>query len=195
YIGVGFKFKAGSTHAMNGDVFRPIAVSVPTDYTDAPDPSFGDQFGSQYNNANSVLYPTHTPATDNLPICSFPKTPVPPEFKPVGSSGATCFANLTTANGANKPLAISKDWQTFCLKWEDFAAPDWARSGLAAVAFPQGGITNLDPKHAIKLQFDAYKPSSSEGAQNFDFFIDDVELLTSDEWTTFCANAKVVEKT
>jgi hypothetical protein len=194
YIGVGFKFKAGPDHAKtdDGTGLRPVAVSIPTDYTDAPDKSFNDEFGTQYNNANSVLYPSH--GMENLPVCSFPTTPVPPDFKPIGSQSKTCFANMTTAASKNKPLAISSNWQTFCLKWEDFGPPTWA-TGLANVAFPQGGIKSLDPAHAIKLQFDADKPKTGEEARPFDFFIDDVELLTQEEWNTFCQGAKFIEPT
>lgn len=195
--GLGFRMKLGSTHAKAADntTPRPVTVSVPMDYTDVPDPSFEDEFGTKYlpAGANDILYPGQA-ADANLPLCSFPGTKIPGTEDVVGSQAKTCFCNMTTGAGKNKPLPLTETWQTFCVTWEDFGAPDWG--GLSSVSYPEGGIMAVDPAHVIKMQFDAYKPVTTDGAEYsaiFDFWVDDVALLDQAKWDTYCAGAKMIE--
>lgn len=179
--GLSFKIRLGANHGkdpQNNDQFYPVNVSLPTDLTDAPDPTFQDQFGTQYANNE---------APPNKPLCTFPGSLV--DDKEVGSDLKTCFANMTTEG--NTTLELSGDWTHFCLAWDRFAPPTWTKGQLA-----DAGLESMDQgkTHLTKVQFDAYKPpydaKAEEGfAVDFDFYLDDVLLVDEAKWDTVCADA------
>lgn len=179
--GIGFRLKYGATHAKVNDAFLPVSVSAPMDLTDAPDPSFGDQFGSRYAGLNSTLYPDKD-SNGNYPICSFPNTVKPDGESFYSSASKTCFCNLT------KTLEASDEWQTFCIGWEEFESPGWG--GLSSALVPDGGITQVIPERLIKIQFDAYKPTTSQEEAAFDLWIDDVRLLNESNWDSYCSSQR-----
>lgn len=180
--GIGFRMKLGIDHARVDDVFQPVAVSAPMDLTDAPDPSFGDKFGTLYAELNTALYPD-ADRFSNFPICSFPSTYKPDGKRIYGASNKTCFCNLT------KTLDATDQWKTFCVPWEEFESPPWGDLNNALV--PDGGITQVIPERLIKIQFDAYKPSAGEEEAAFDIWIDDVRLLGDTAWDGYCASERL----
>ncbi|HMA95256.1 MAG TPA: hypothetical protein VKP30_21350 [Polyangiaceae bacterium] len=180
--GIGFRLKYGANHAKVGDTFQPVSVSAPMDLTDAPDPSFGDQFGSRYAGLNSTLYP-NSDGTRNFPICSFPNSYKPDGENTYSSNTKTCFCNLT------KTLDATDQWQTICVAWPEFESPGWG--GLDSALVPEDGITQIIPERLIKIQFDAYKPSISEGEAAFDFWLDDVRLLSESDWDAYCSSQRL----
>lgn len=180
--GIGFRMKYGATHAKVDDTFQPVSISAPMDLTDAPDPSFGDKFGSLYAGLNPSLYPDQAEG-ENFPICSFPNTLKPDGKKIYGAANKTCFCNLT------KTLEATDQWKTFCVAWEEFESPAWG--GLSSALVPDDGITQVIPERLIKIQFDAYKPSAGEDESIFDFWIDDVKLLGENEWDAYCSSQRI----
>jgi hypothetical protein len=195
--GMSFRIKVGPNHAKTcvdptDQVAKacPISVALPMDYTDVPDTSFGDLFGSKYVNATATLYPSQ-PADANLPICSFPGTLKADGTGKQGSQSKTCFCNMIADAAKNKPMTFSDQWVTYCAAWGDFGDPGWG--GLRSAPVPTGGVTAVDPTHVIKMQFDAYKPKSNEALTPFDFWVDDVRILTEADWTKYCANAQIIQ--
>lgn len=182
FKGIGFRMKLGADHARVDDTLQPVAISAPMDLTDAPDPSFGDEFGTLYAGLNAALYP-NSDEFKNFPICSFPNTLEPDGESIYGASNKTCFCNLT------KTLDATDQWKTFCVAWEEFESPPWG--GLSSALVPDGGVTQVIPEHLIKIQFDAYKPSAGDDEAAFDIWLDDVRLLSEGDWDAYCSSQRL----
>ncbi|MGC4068351.1 MAG: hypothetical protein QM784_27640 [Polyangiaceae bacterium] len=187
-VGLAFKIKLGVGHGKNpaDGASYPIAMSLPMDLTDVPDPSFGDTFGTEYGTGTPHSGVAATPGK-NQPFCSFPGS-LTPAGTPVGGTNKTCFANLATIISPT-PTA---DWTKYCVKFTDFAPPAWAKGLL----LPEVNVTAVIPERIIKLQFDAHKPpeAATEPAA-FDFWVDDVILLDDAKFATECAGATPVVPT
>lgn len=180
--GIGFRIKYGSEHAKVGGTYQPVSISAPMDLTDAPDPSFGDEFGTFYAGLNSTLYPDRD-SNANYPICSFPNSFKPDGTDTYNANNKTCFCNLT------KALDVTDQWQTVCVEWAEFGSPGWG--GLDSALVPDGGIAHVVPERLIKIQFDAYKPSANEAEAAFDIWLDDVRLLGDDDWDAYCSSERL----
>jgi len=182
YTGVAFRMKIGAGHSVNATSGAPndVYISMPMDLTDSPDRSFSDKYGT----ANDPSSPptalesggANPDPTKNWPFCSFPNS-LNAAGAVVGGTNKTCFANL----GAKVSPAPTAAWATYCMTWDAFKAPGWA-SGLSLV-----GIAALTPARVIKMQFDAYKPTSAETAPAaFDIWIDDVRLIDATTAAQYC---------
>jgi hypothetical protein len=198
-VGIAFKMKLGPTHGQTktAGINNPIAISLPLDLTDVPDPSFGDKYGTQYapgfgNPPGTLASGAEIPAT-NEPFCSFPQSLQADKTSVVGGTNKICFANLSTL--VNPPPTAN--WTSYCVRWEAFQAPDWAKGlplvGLSrlkdATATPAADFTS----RIIKMQFDAYKPGEKEAlAAPFDFFVDDVYLLDDANFAEHCTGASEI---
>jgi hypothetical protein len=207
--GITFRIKIGPRHAKytvtatDGSTTtkpRPITIEAPMDYTDCPDPSFNDEYGTHFvannPNAQSLLWPAQPapgqPGDRNLPLCLLQGT-VLPDGTVTNNTKKTCFAHPITGTGQTAPLEISEQWVTYCAAWTDFNPVTWT-DGLKSTPVPQGGITALYPDHLIKIQFEAYKPPTSDRVpMAFDYWLDDVVLLTDATWATSCNPDKGVK--
>jgi len=181
-VGIAFKMKLGSGHPDIATA--PINVSLPMDLTDVPDPTFADQFGTEYAKVAPAVAAL---AGKNVPICTMPGS-LKTDGTQQGSTTKTCFCNMTT--DGHTALAPTATWTTYCLGWGAFGAPGWG--GLASAS--PIAITDLAPlkEHIIKMQFDAFKPAdTATAAVNFDFYIDDVVLMDQAKWDSVCNAAGV----
>lgn len=173
-VGISFRMKLGPDHARDGDEPYPIYIELPMDLTDVPDPTFKDEFGTAFVAGGSG---------PNKPFCTFP-TSANADGDEVGRSDKSCYRNPTTQE--NTEFEVTEEWQTFCFRWDKFGAPP----------FPPGDFTDRIPSVAemkqrlIKVQFAAFKPKSGD-AVDFDFFVDDVYLLTEALWSEKCNSAQV----
>jgi hypothetical protein len=186
--GLAFRIRLGSTHSkQTDDSYSPVSVSAPMDYTDVPDRSLFDDFGSKFLGANSTLYPylTGLAADYNWPVCTFAGTE-DRTGQAVGSMSKTCGAHFTTAAG-NRPLELGVEWVTYCVAWTNFHAPTYSEEALSLARVPSGGLHGVVPSHVIKLRFDAYVPLANRSPAAFDFWIDDVWLLHESDWDSYCA--------
>jgi hypothetical protein len=183
--GIAFKIKLGAGHGTDPATGQPylIAMSLPMDLTDVPDPSFQDTFGTDYGTGTPHSGVAAT-AGKNQPFCSFPGS-LTAAGTPVGGTNKTCFANL----GTYIEPAPTTTWKKYCVKFTDFGAPGWAKG----LALPEVNIVSVIPERVIKLQFDAFKPpaASTEPAA-FDFWVDDVIFVDEAEFATECADATPV---
>jgi hypothetical protein len=182
--GISFKMKIGPKHPDIATA--PIAVSLPMDLTDVPDPTFNDEFGTNYAGIAPVLPAL---AGKNVPICTFPGS-LKADGSMQGSNSKSCFANMTT-DGTTK-LDPTTTLTTYCLGWAAFGQPSWATGALSAASpIPVTDVAKLKA-HIIKLQFDAFKPAAGAAAAvDFDFYVDDVILVDEDKWDTVCKDAKI----
>jgi hypothetical protein len=171
-LGVAFRIKLGPRHELDDDARPfPIYVELPTDLTDAPDPTFGDRFGSAYAGLGEP----------NVPLCSFANSLGGPE-RVVGRTEKSCFRHLTTQS--NTELDLSSEWQTFCLSWDKFEAPPYPPADFATRVAGQ-------VSHITKLRFEAYRPGEDDEGKLFDFYVDDVWLLDQAKWDEICPTAVV----
>lgn len=174
-VGIAFKMKLGPGHGLDedGKPFR-IDVELPLDLTDAPDPTLGDQFGTQYAGLG----------TPNLPLCTFANSPKGEDGQVVGRAEKGCFRHLST--WGNTDLELTTEWQTFCLAWNTFGAPPFPPESLIGVSVAE------QRARLIKVQFEAFRPSQGGmNFANFDFYVDDVWLLDQAKWDELCASAVI----
>ena len=183
FTGVAFRMKVGAGHGLNATtgLANDVYISMPMDLTDVPDPSFTDKYGTLHDPASPPTAlesgAANPDTTKNWPFCSFPNS-LNATGTTVGGTNKTCFANL----GAKVAPTPTTAWATYCMTWDAFKAPGWA-SGLSLA-----GITALTPARVIKMQIDAYKPTSAETAPaTFDIWIDDVRLIDATTAATYCA--------
>jgi hypothetical protein len=192
--GIAFRFKLGGTHGQTqtAGVPNPVAISLPLDLTDVPDPSFKDVYGTKYapgfvdgtQLASGAKIPD-PPA--NAPFCSFPNSLMADGTSTVGGSNKICFANLATI--INPPPTTT--WTSYCVKWDAFVAPSWAAGGLQAAGL--SALSSAFASRIIKMQFDAYKPTEKETvAAPFDFWVDDVYLLDATNEAEHCTGATTI---
>lgn len=175
-VGISFRMKLGPDHGTDAnDDPQPVFVELPMDLTDVPDPTFEDQFGTAYVAGGSQ---------PNKPFCTFPNSDNGDGEK-VGRSDKSCYRNATTQG--NTDLALTTEWKTFCLAWDKFDAPPYPPSDFAD-RIPSVAETKA---RMIKVQFAAYKPGEKEEAAKFDYFVDDVYLLTQAKWDEVCGAAEV----
>lgn len=182
-IGIAFKMKVGPGHTGIDDKGAPafVAISLPMDLTDVPDPSFDDKYGTEFVAGTTPTSGVPAVPGKNTPFCTFPKS-INAQGVAVGGANKTCFANLGTKI-MPQPTA---EWQTYCIAFEAFKPPSWANSALEAAQ-----ITSVIKERIIKIQFDAYKPVShamnaSTAPAAFDFWIDDVRLITAANQAAAC---------
>ena len=154
------------------------------DLTDVPDPSFSDQFGTDFaEGADPWLLAISE--NRNVPFCSFVGSKHLDGSGAVGAEDKTCFCHFQSPE-----VPLSSEWKTFCIPWKSFKDPGCP--GLAKVTFPEGGITKLIPERLIKILFDAYRPQGTEPATDFDLWIDDVRILSPKSaqstapWDEYC---------
>jgi hypothetical protein len=188
-VGISFRMKLGAGHGQTKVAGTPndIAISLPLDLTDVPDPSFGDQYGTDFAQGTLASGATAT-AGKNVPFCSFPFS-LKADGSVVGGPNKTCFGNLATIIS---PVPTTT-WTNYCVTWEAFVPPGWASAGLTAA-----GLTSLSTfvDRIIKMQFDAYKPAEAETVNApFDFWVDDVYLLDASNQATHCAGATQIVST
>jgi hypothetical protein len=168
YLGFAFRAKLGPTHDVDTSTGTPLPINVQavTEWTDAPDPSFSDAFGDMSSGVR-------------VPYCSFPASKLAGGGV-VGSSLKTCFAHFQV------PVTLDTEWSTTCVQWSEFAPPSWATEGFAAIS-----MESLDPTRLTKLRWAAYQPSSLDVDRRFDFWVDDVVLLTCKNWSDYCSGTSV----
>jgi hypothetical protein len=184
--GISFRAKVGGKHALNAkEEFRPIEVIAPMDLTDIPDPSFVDEFGSNYDELGKHAIYENLAGETNLPLCIFPGFDSLVSNGLLEDSRSTCLCHFKS-----NPISLSKDWKTFCVSWSAFRNPGC--NGLETTQYPPGGITELIPSRILKILFNAARPKIGEGAARFDFWIDNVLLVKSlsddaiDSWVQVC---------
>jgi hypothetical protein len=181
-VGIGFRMMLGATHGKDATgALNPVAIALPMDLTDVPDPSFGDLFGSKY--APDTVPESGVPAdpNTNTPLCTFANT-LKADKSPVGNA-KTCYANLATLIPTP---ASTGAWVKYCVTFDNFVAPSWAKAGLDAV-----GVTKIFPERLIKIQFDAFKPKDGNDGP-FDLWVDDVKLLDAATQASYCADANPI---
>lgn len=174
-LGFAFRIKLGPRHELDDDSRPfPVYVELPTDLTDVPDPTLGDQFGTQYAGVGEP----------NVPLCTFVNS-LDQSGKMVGRADRSCFRHLTTQG--NVELELTSEWQTFCLAWSAFNAPPYPPTDFEARASGQFA-------RGIKLQFEGYRPDEAEPVRQFDFYVDDVWLLDQAKWNEICPQAIVLSR-
>jgi hypothetical protein len=178
YYGIGFKIR---NDGMAVNPTSLISISLPMDITDVPDPSFGDQFGAPQGDGSTFQ-----------PYCTFPGTPLATATTGiVGGNTKNCFKNYTnwptpTDPKGNKTVQAPGVLMPNCMLWSDFTAPTTWGGDVTLPGVP-GALAAVDPTRIVKMQFDAYKPLESEAAAvPFDFWIDDVVLITCENWDSVC---------
>jgi hypothetical protein len=192
-VGIAFKMKLGAGHGQTASpgTNNPIAISLPLDLTDVPDPSFGDKYGTQYAPGfgaapGTLASGAQVPTATNEPFCSFPQSLQADGTSVVGGTNKICFANLATL--VNPPPTAA--WTSYCVRWEAFQAPAWATGlGLLGLGVLKDATADFTSR-IIKMQFDAYKPKDSETVPApFDFYVDDVYLLDDANFAEHCTGA------
>lgn len=172
-VGIAFRMKLGPGHGLDDDGRPyPVYVELPMDLTDAPDPTLGDQFGTEYAGLGAP----------NLPLCTFVNSPGGMNGGVVGRSDKSCFRHLTTQE--NVDLDLTTEWQTFCLGWDAFGVPPFPPADMDFTVAEQRA-------HLIKVQFEAFMPKIYTTTTLFDFYVDDVWLLDQAKWDEVCANAVI----
>lgn len=178
-VGISFRMKLGPDHGVDeDDKPRPVFIELPMDLTDVPDPTFKDEFGTAFVAGGSG---------PNKPFCTFPNTQLEggDEGEIVGRAQKSCYRNPTTQG--NTDVEVTNEWKTFCLSWDKFAAPPYPPDDFET-RIPSVGEMK---QRLIKVQFAAYKPPVGEGPADFDYFVDDVYLLTEALWSEKCNSAQV----
>lgn len=188
-MGVTFKLMLGTGQGLNATgALAPVSVSMPMDTTDAPDASFNDKFGTQYDTTLAAAAVPPLATSPNGPFCTFPGTLI--NGAEVTGAKKSCFSNLKVELPTVAPAApVQGAFTTYCIAFASFAVPSWG--GLNTAANPVGPIATLSPQRIIKMQFDAYQPKGTALATNFDFWVDDVQLLDNAKWAEVCAGAGV----
>ncbi len=167
FVGVGFRIKLG---AGNGG---SVGLAIPMDLTDVPDPSYGDMFGDM--GAGITYNGVSVPG----PYCEFPAEIDPTTTTRYGSATKTCFKNMT----AVIPNQVAGSWSVNCMAWGDFAPPGW---GGPVLNVDGSTVETLLPSRIVKMQFEAPKPTPTDPATAFDFYVDDVVLLDCANWAERC---------
>jgi hypothetical protein len=182
-----FRVKVGSTHdGLAQGTPRPIRITAPMDLTDIPNPLVSDKFGTQYAGCDD---PKLSEISDkNSPFCLFPGSRSLGGTDAVGVDGATCGCHFQT-----QEITVSSDWQTYCVSWTAFEAPECP--GLAKATSVTGGITKLLPNRLTKIEFEAYRPQGDESEANYDIWIGtDFKLLAAEKndsnatWEDYCGS-------
>ena len=157
----------GIAFDMKTTVDTPVVwVSMPTVYTDLPDPKMQDAFPKQ------CLYFTlnNTPVTGAQTCFAHYRMGI---F--ANSSQATAFNTLATAFNTLAPVG---EWKRYCVLYSTVAIPDYANGPTieALKAHP------FDPTQLLKVQWDMYQPPDGNDGSDpvpFEVSLDNVNLLTA----------------
>jgi hypothetical protein len=188
--GIRFRARIGATHATTGvGQPYPVTIRAATDYTEIPDPTMADNFGTAYVDGDVPSLYLGQISTQNYPLCAFPGS-VLKDGTVAGAEQASCGCHMAVTLPA-----LTQMWQDFCVLWSA-----WRNPGCSA---PQGfpalpeALDATAAERLTRMYFDAYKPTSDEQAVSFDFWLDDVYLIdapldsNSDE-ASACTDAIVI---